>query len=196
MNRKNNPVLVDDRLGIEAGDVIMITDCSVGDIFMAGSNTNATAITHTVSNNTSNDLTIPYLTNAQVMLFQYYSFYIKDTGRTNEKGEAIPGLFRQDINGNEDEIAEGVERMQVLYGVDTNGDYSADSYQTATQVQAGNNWNSVISVQVFLLFATIENVNNKVQPYNFMGTTYTPTDRKLRREWNIFSTLRNRGLPQ
>ncbi len=122
MNRKNNPVLVEDRLGVKAGDIIMVTDCTVGDIFMAGANTNATSITHTVSNNTTNNLSIPYLTNAQVMLFQYYSYYIKNTARTNAQGEAIPALFRMDVHGNEEEIAEGVEQMQIRYGVDTDAD--------------------------------------------------------------------------
>lgn len=194
MNLKNNPVLVDDRLGIQAGDIIMITDCMVGDIFKAGSNTNATAITHTVANNISNDLSIAYLSNAQIMRFEYYAFYIKNSGRTNAQGEAIPSLFQMDLNGNEIEIAEGVEQMQVMYGVDTNGDFSADSYQTATQVEAGNNWSNVISMDVHLRFVTPENVNNKAQPYTFMGVTTTPADRKLRREWDTFVTLRNRGI--
>ncbi|QBR85357.1 hypothetical protein E3983_07985 [Legionella israelensis] len=195
MNQTNNPVLVDDRLGIQAGEIVMITDCSVADIFKAGANTNATAITHTVSNNTSNHLSIPYLTNAQVMRFFYYVFYIKDTGRTNAQGQPILALYRQNINGVEEEIAEGVEQMQITYGVDTNGDRAADSYQSAAQVNSANNWNSVISVNINLLFATIENVNTKAESYTFNGTTVTPSDRKLRRQWNTFVTLRNRGLP-
>lgn len=195
MNQPNNPILVYDRLGIASGDPVMITNCSVGDIFIAGANTNATAITHTVSDNTTNDLTMAYPANSQVMRFLYYAFYVKNTGRVNSVGQPILALVRLDINGNEDEIAEGVERMRVSYGVDTNGDNTVDSYQTATQVNNANNWNNVISIQINLLFATTENVNDKVQPYTFNGVTTTPTDRKLRRQWDTFITLRNRGLP-
>ncbi len=36
MNQSNNPILVFNRLGIQAGDVLMITNCRVGDIFIAG----------------------------------------------------------------------------------------------------------------------------------------------------------------
>lgn len=194
MNQTNNPLLVHSRLGIQAGDIVMITNCAVGDIFKAGASTNATAITHTVSNNTSNHLSIPYLSNAQVMRFLYYAFYIKNSGRTNANGEPILSLYRQNISGVEEEIAEGVEQMQITYGVDTTGDRTANSYQSAAQVASGNNWNNVISVEINLLFATVENVNPKAQPYTFNGVTITPTDRKLRRQWSTFVTLRNRGL--
>lgn len=195
MNQTNNPILVYDRLGIASGDPVMITNCSVGDIFIAGANTNATAITHTVSDNTSNDLTMSYPANSQVMRFLYYAFYVKNTGRVNSVGQPILALVRLDVNGNEDEIAEGVEQMRVSYGVDTDGDNTVDTYQTATQVNNANNWNNVISIQINLLFATTENVNDKSQPYTFNGVTTTPADRKLRRQWDTFITLRNRGLP-
>jgi len=50
-------------------------------------------------------------------------------------------------------IATGVQYMQFLYGVQTNssaGNFSVDTYLTATQVNAGSYWPNVISVQVTL----------------------------------------------
>lgn len=195
MNQTNNPILVYDRLGIAAGEVVMISNCGVGDIFVAGGNTNATAITHTTSNNTSNHLSFPYTAGAHVMRYQYFAYYIKDTGRTNSASEPVYALVRQDINGTEEEIAEGVEKMRILYGVDTNDNHSVERYQTATEVNQSNNWNQVISLKINLLFATPENVVSQPQPYQFNQTTVIPTDRKLRREWETYITLRNRGLP-
>lgn len=69
MTQTNNPILVYDRVNIDAGDAVLVTNCNIGDIFIAGSNTNATAITHTVSVNVTNDLSIAYTTNANVMQF-------------------------------------------------------------------------------------------------------------------------------
>ncbi|WP_133129558.1 PilW family protein [Legionella yabuuchiae] len=195
MVRKNNPILVYDRLGIVAGEVIMISSCNTGDIFIAGSNTNATAITHTTSNNTTNDLSAAYKAGAHIMRFVYFAFYVKDTGRTNSNNEPIYALVRQDLDGNEIELVEGIERMKVIYGVDTNDDYAADTFQTATEVNTSNNWDKVISLRINLLFATTENVSNQTQAYQFNDTTYSSTDRKLRREWQTLITLRNRGLP-
>lgn len=195
MNQTNNPILVYDRLGIAAGEVVMISNCSVGDIFIAGGHTNATAITHTISNNTSNHLSFPYTAGAHVMRYQYLAYYIKDTGRTNTANEPIYALVRQNLNGAEEEIAEGVEKMRILYGVDINQNYSVEQYQTATEVNQSNNWNHVVSLKINLLFVTPENVASQPQPYQFNQTTWIPTDRKLRREWETYITLRNRGLP-
>jgi len=195
MNQSINPILVYDRLGIQAGDVVMISDCSVGDIFIAGGNTNSTAITHTVTNNNTNELSASYISGSQVMRYVYYAFYIKDTGRINANSQPIYALVRQDLDGTEQELVDGIEKMTIRYGVDTNADNTADEYQTATAVNSANNWNKVISLKINLLFATVENVNNKPQAYQFNGATITPTDRKLRREWQTFVTIRNRGLP-
>lgn len=195
MNQTDNQVSIYDRIPIGAGKAVMITNCSVGDIFMTGSGSNATTLTHTSADNTSDSLSMAYPANSQIMQYLYYAFYVKNTGRVNSVGQPVLALVRLDINGNEDEIAEGVEQMRVSYGVDTNSDNTVDTYQTATQVNAGNNWNNVVSIQLNLLMATVENVSDKVQPYVFNGSTITPSDRKLRREWDTFITLRNRGLP-
>ena len=195
MNRTNNPVLVYDRFDIQAGDVLMISDCRVADIFVAGANSNATAITHTNSNNTSNDLSTAYVAGANLMKFAYQSFYVKNTGRTNADNQPIFALYFMDTDGNETELVEGVERMSISYGVDNNNDLTADQYMNATGVEAANKWDDVISTKINLLIATTENVVASPQTYQFDGVAYTPTDRRLRREWQTFINLRNRGLP-
>ena len=195
MNQETNPLLVYDRLGLSAGDTVIVTDCSVGDIFTAGSNSNATAITHPSSNNTTNRLSTLYDMNAEVMFFNYYAFLIANTGRVNANNEAITALVRVDSDGNRLEIAEGVEQMEITFGVDTTGDNATDSFMTATQVQASNNWDNVLSAQVRLLMVTPENINDKPVNYTFNNNTVTPTDRKLRRELDLFITFRNRGMP-
>ncbi|MGQ3890407.1 PilW family protein [Legionella sp. CNM-4043-24] len=189
------PVSVYPVSGISSGRAALITNCVLADIFIPGSNSNSGSISHASGSNISGSLSLSYPRQSSVMSFIYYAFYIKDTGRVNSSNAPIRALVRLDINGNEDEIAEGVEQMQVLYGVDTNGDNTADTYQTAAQVNAANNWSNVISLQINLLLSTTENVNNRSVSYTFNGATTTPTDRRLRREWNTFITLRNRGLP-
>lgn len=195
MNQTNNPVQVYNRLNIQAGEVVMISDCVVGDIFVAGSNSNSTVITHTVSNNISNDLSVAYTQGSHVMRYVYSAFYLKDTGRSNANGDTILTLIEQDINGNERELAEGVEQLQISYGVDTDGDFTANVYQDANTISTANNWDNVISVKLNILFNSIENVATEPTPYQFVETTYTPSDRLLRRELETYITLRNRGLP-
>lgn len=182
-------------LGAQSGTPLIITNCVIGNIFLAGAGTGATTITHPTGVNTSDNLSISYLSNAQVMRLIYYAFYLKNTGRVNSQNQPILALMRLDVNGNEEEIAEGIEQMRITYGVDTDNDNAVNTYQTATQVNNNNNWNNVISIQINLLFATVENIADKSRPYSFNGTTVTSTDKKIRREWVTFITLRNRGLP-
>jgi len=195
MATQQSPVHVYSRLAIAAGMPLMITDCKVGDLFIAGAGSQSTNITHPAGSNTSDNLTITYLQDAQVMRFIYEAFYVRDSGRVNQAGQVIYALVKQNADGSIDELAEGVEAMKIIYGVDTTDDNAADSYQTAAQVEAGANWDKVISVRINLLIATPESVNDKASTYVFNGTTYNPADNKLRREWITFTTLRNRGLP-
>ncbi|WP_131780979.1 PilW family protein [Legionella gresilensis] len=195
MAQANSAINVYSGLGAQSGTPLIITNCVIGNIFMAGAGTDNTTITHPTGVNNSDNLSIAYLTNAQVMRLLYYAFYIKNTGRVNNLNQPIFSLVRLSANGNEDEIAEGVERLQITYGVDTDSDNTVNSYQTAAQVNTANNWNNVISVHVNLLLATVDNVADRPRPYTFNGVTTTPTDRKIRREWVMFITLRNRGLP-
>lgn len=195
MGQAWHPILVYHRTSIQQGDPIIISNCKYGDIFIAGSNSTASYITHSIFHNTSFYLTLAYNTNAKVMKYNYYAFYVKDTGRANSVGDPIFALMRQDVSGNEVELVEGVEQMKITYGVDTDSDKSPNVYQTAATVETNNNWNNVISVQINLLLATTENVSNKRQSYRFNETIYTPSDRKLRREWQTLINIRNRGLP-
>jgi len=190
-----DPVSVYDRLTINENAAMLITDCSVGDIFISSAGSTNTSIAHTTSTNTSDDLSIAYGVDAEVMFFNYFAYFVADTGRLNEDNEPITALVRLDRNGNQVEIAEGVEQMEIIYGVDTTGDNATDSFMTATQVETSNNWGNVLSAQIRLLIATPNNINDKPVNYTFNNNTITPTDRKLRREWDIFVTFRNRGMP-
>lgn len=57
-------------------------------------------------------------------------------------------------NGNIQPLIDNVQTMQFLYGVDDDGNRTADRYVNATTVNAGPLWNSVVSVRVGLLLGT------------------------------------------
>jgi type IV pilus assembly protein PilW len=104
------------------------------------------------------------------------------------------------------ELVDGIESMQILYGVDTSasGDGTADTYVTADAVPS---WIQVVSVQISLLARSAnvtgdaadltDDTNTYVLagPDAANGVTIDPLDDKRRRR--IFTTtvqLRNRGL--
>jgi type IV pilus assembly protein PilW len=104
-----------------------------------------------------------------------------------------PGLFLR-VNGDDaQELIEGVENMQVLYGEDTDGDRQADRYIEADA--AGLDMDNVVSVRVALLVSSVHaNVTNEAQPVTFNGATVAGTDRRLRQVFTATLTLRNRVL--
>lgn len=194
MVQPNTPIAVTSRVTIQQGDIILVTDCSQADIFKVTNVSQANVITHASNFNTSNNLSKSYQTDAHVSHFQSYTYYIKDTGRTNGKGTAIYALYRMDLNGSAEELVEGVDNMQITYGVDSNSDGTADTFSTASTVNTNNDWSKVISTRISLLLSTVEEVNPTTKSYTFNNATVTPSDHRLRRSWNGYIKLRNRGL--
>ncbi|NTV95212.1 MAG: hypothetical protein HGA75_07305 [Thiobacillus sp.] len=117
---------------------------------------------------------------------------------TNLAGE--PTLYREKLGasgGNAstdaEEVAEGVEDMQLTYGVDTTvpADGAVDTYVTADNV---TDWARVLSLRASLLMVTRRNevITNTPQSYTYNGSAHTPTDHRLRKVFTTVITLRNR----
>lgn len=103
---------------------------------------------------------------------------------------AQPALFRAD-NGTNQELIEGVQDMQILYGVDTNSDTYANQYVTSNNVAS---FRSVVSIRVMLLVRSTENfVTDQPQVVPFNGAAdANPGDRRIRQVFISTIALRNR----
>jgi type IV pilus assembly protein PilW len=185
----------------KASDILMITDCEATDIFRATSVSNGsgkTTVAHSNSQNTSNFLSRPYGKDAFLLKFRSNAYFVRDSGRTNSVGQPILSLFWRDetvITGPVDtELVDGVEDMQVTYGVDTDGNGFVDRFMDASAVQAGNLWPDVLGVQIALLMSSVDNASNAPVPYTYAGATSTPVapDLRLRQEMVSTVTIRNR----
>ncbi len=90
-------------------------------------------------------------------------------------------------------LISGVENMQVLYGEDLTGNYSADRYVRANY--SFLNWGDVVSTRLSLLLRSDLPVNPFTQNPTFymLGTTYTPAapDNYLRYQITFTILLRN-----
>ncbi len=89
-------------------------------------------------------------------------------------------------------IAEGIENMQILYGVDANDDNLVDRYVNANDV--GTLWNNVINIQIAVLARTLREVKDKAEQEKFTLLDYehtTPTDRFQRAVFSTTISLRN-----
>jgi type IV pilus assembly protein PilW len=73
------------------------------------------------------------------------------------------------LTHNNQPLVEGVENMQILYGIDTDNDGSANQYVIASDVPA---WSAVSSVRVSLLLSTLQAVSTEAdtRSYDLLGT--------------------------
>ncbi len=135
--------------------------------------------------------TLPGAATDEVMKFDRFSYYLG----TNPAG--VRALYRNSINDGLAELVDGVEDMQIMYGVDTTAvpDRVADVYQTAAAVA---DWTRVVSVRITLLMASLDNLAASAQTYRIDTNDDGVLDAVIaadRRIYQTFSTtvgIRNR----
>lgn len=174
---------------LQQDDIAVVSDCTSADIFEVV-NTPGTGspvtVTHSKGENNSNNLSKIYGPGAQVMSYQNLSYYVA------LNGQGVPALFRSVNGGAGIELAEGVENMQILYGIDSGTDRMVDSYVDASGV---GDWSRVISVRVAMLFRSENSASADQATYDLNGIDVTPPDdRRMRKVFNMTIALRNRAL--
>lgn len=193
---------------IAAGEMVIVADCRTADLFRITSVTGGLTLTHTTADNTSGSLSKAYvhtgLNAAQAMRFNSWVYFVRDSGRDAADGSAIFSLFRLDTSRTgqtAQELVEGVEYLQVLYG-ERIGTQNI-RYRTAPNV---TNWGQVVAVKLALLVASrdpVLDVNDATAGYALLDQTVAktgtsgaaityPNDRRLRRVFAATVNVRNR----
>ena len=196
---------------IEDGDILLLSDCQRADWVQAcnvqdiggGASINAVLSSGCVPGNV---VTQPLGTQAggELVKLQGTMFYV---GKRGDVATNPPALFRRQLNqtagaGNAEELVEGIESIQILYGVNIDNDNkkTVDAYVSANLVP---DWTRVISVRISVLVQSIEdNMLPSPAAYTFNGVTYNgaagngalPADTRLRRVFTTTITLRNRAV--
>lgn len=185
--------------GIPAGTIVLVTDCAGADVFQNRSNENSASLTRGATgspgnkNPGTNNFSHQYSGDMQIFRVASDAYFIGigTSGR--------PSLYRMRFGsglpvaaGNVEELVEGVESMQLLYGEDTDGDRALDGYVTADAVSS---WDNVIAMRIDLLLAGLRPALPTTQSIDFdaAGTTITaPADRRQRQVFSLTIALRNR----
>jgi len=189
------------------GDLLFITDCNHTALFQK---TGPTASNQIIVHNTGSSTEIgnctkglgtpvacttngtPYQFNDGVVLqFVFYRYFIG----INSFGERA--LYRQAVQNSSgvtgtasNELVEGIEDMQILYGEDTSGSGTADYYVPFDEVSDAED---IISVRVSIVVRSIEeNLVQGTQTLSFNGSTVNYTDGRLRKVFTSTIALRNR----
>jgi len=198
-----NISLVDNSPGFIAGDFLFISDCSSADLFCANNvSPGSITIAHSSSCNITPKLSKAYGAEAEVLAFRSIAYFIRDTGRTTVAGRPISALWMQSRNAGQDgvlgaayELVEGVEDMQLEYGLDTNADGAPDEYRPANNISAAQ-WADVITVRLNLLMQSIDEglvgtSGEMVQNLQFNGAAVAQ-DGRLRQAFSTVIAIRNR----
>ena len=183
-------------------DFVVVSNCLTAAVFQID-NRAGSVLNHDgtgacpAPTNVSFDLVNSY-TGGQVFSISTTSYYV------SLNPSNIPALFRR-INGNPaQELVEGIEQMQIVYGVDFNDDNNIDYYTRAgvTELDTPEEWGRVVSVRISMLVRTIEDlIAETPQSYIFPLTndvgsennvvTIAP-DRRIRRVFTSTIAVRNR----
>lgn len=141
-----------------------------------------------------------YGAGSKVMEFVSRAYFIGESSLI----PGMPALKRKVLNvkgapsTSEEEIALGVEDMEVLYGIDTDGDGSVDQYRDAANMDLNSDsvidaedWGQVSTLKVSLVFRSESPVLAKAEKRTLAGKDYE--DRYLRQVVNSTVKIRNRG---
>lgn len=216
---------------LKQGELLVVTDCKHAALFqMTNVNNNNTikTINHNTGGgtpgNSTKDLGYPvslsdpldpnscvtptgpcrFPTGSRILRMSPSTYYVGKNAADD------PVLYRQQLRADSsgdlpdpEELVDGIENMQLLYGVDTSAtaDGAVDVYVTATDVPTNapganleEQWSRVLAVQISLLAVSKsdKSVNTQAQDYVFNGATVTPTDRLMRRAFTTTIAVRNR----
>jgi type IV pilus assembly protein PilW len=185
---------------IGAGDVVLASSCDGASVFQVtgytvDTSTQTATIAHAtggtfVPGNSSADVGNLFFADTSELVPIQTVVYFVDTSSTGSG----TSLYRRIGDAAAEEVVEGIDTLQLQFGIDTNGDAShlADDYVTANSV---TDWSRVVSVRVALLVRSLEQYGSEVDAASrtLLGENISAfNDRRERRVFMTTATLRNK----
>jgi len=184
---------------VATNPTLIVSDCQTAHIFRAA--TDDANNTPTGNAITSLGKTYDSTTRSEIMRFRSYTYYIRCNNAGNCVSPSEPALYRYDNNRNSsDEIVEGIENMQILYGVDIDNDGTANEYLSANNIHVISNpknppdWTQLVSVRINITVRSVGESTDRLtsQPNpsrSFNGSNIV--DNRLVRTFSSTIKLRN-----
>jgi type IV pilus assembly protein PilW len=213
--------IADNCAGFAVNDIVVVSDCSravavtvtqtQNSSTTCGAGSGPTVLTHAASKNADPNgggaqINPPFRTSDRAFVARLaggsaatptVGYFIG----SNRAGR--PSLYRFAGASAAEEVVESVEDLDVLYGVDTNGDGAVDVYQSASDVSVADQWPRVLSVRVSVIVVSADATDrpgSSAQTLYFRDTDgdsvvdaqAAPSDRRLRQAFTTTVALRNR----
>lgn len=189
----------------EEGQVLLISNCRMRSYFEVTSydakngviKHDTSTSTKTTFGNKTGSLGYAYSGNtnpealggpSELISFQSVVYYVRE-------GTNGPALWRRVGTNNPEELVEGIESIQMQFGLDTDGDGEVNEYQSADAVADPS---QIISVSIALLARSTDEYGT-LEPdettYTLLGDQFeAPGDRRLRQVFTTTATIRNAAL--
>lgn len=200
--------------GLVAGDLALISNCQVADIFTV-TQANGATLQHSTSSNSDSRLSAPYglagtNNRARVMRFEGNIYYIGDTKRTNDAGDRIFSLYKQTLpytaQNRPIEMIEGVANMQIKVGVRDPSETNNRSLTYFSPEDTTDNAGMIEVVQIGLLMQSYDAILEEEDDatYTLAGNDLNATpepvdprtsyasDKRLKLAFNSTVKVRNR----
>lgn len=164
--QNGNSINLTGNSGVPVNRIVLATlgDCSAGELFQKSNNAQSSSLTMAGANvtpgNNGNNFNLAYEPQTKVYEFTSMAYYIGQ----GTNGEAA--LFRRLMTPLQapQELVSGVETLQILYGIDTNGSSAADDYVPADEV---TDWEAVASVRFSVLTRSQDDVLDQANSRSF-----------------------------
>ena len=185
---------------IPQNTIMLVTDCINSDLFQTANDGTGTTLSRGViaaqvpGNLNPSSWSHQYDGSMKIMLLVSNVYFVA------QGSYGGPSLWQANFNTGSmsapQELVEGVENMQVLYGEDTTADSMADRYVTMDNV---SNIANIVSVRVSLLMRSIEQVKINAPAAGITKTingvdVTSQSDRNLRFVVTSTYKIRNRGV--
>ncbi|MDN3648268.1 PilW family protein [Reinekea marina] len=176
---------------VAENDLLLVSNCLVGDYIRAGANTAGTIIEDGTGNLREGLYDRADQENTVVKV-ERLSFSVDAEGdlnlTTNLGSPNAPPVT---------ELVGGIENLQFRYGVDLDDNFVPDYIDDYANIPAADRAN-IIAIEVNLLVgslvndASVVNVVSEPQTFNFAGGVFQAPDRRLYRPFQTLVTIRNR----
>lgn len=179
-------LIVTTTIEFKPNDIAIIADCRHADIFKVEKVTPDRNKQYQILQ--TDHALRHYQWGANVGLLQSDVFYIANTHRVNFEGQAIYAMYLLDIYGQKYELADGVNKMKIRYGL-------FEEQKKTLHDELFNetlDWAKVRSIKISLLLSSIERVYSQPELYYFFDPMWQGIDRRLFRQWDVWVMIRER----
>jgi type IV pilus assembly protein PilW len=200
------PISVDRAAGatVPAGTTMVISDCEYASVFAvtgvgAGGSATTAFLQHGASNpgNVDTSITANFPIDSLVTPVDTVAYYVRKSNYQSDptKPEG-PALWQKVGSALPQPLIEGIQNLQIRYGIDTDNDLIVNEYRNADLIgnAASTNWEKIISISIAVLVRS-ENetgVEKDGRTYNLLGTVLGPfNDRRQRTIFTTTVALRN-----